>query len=80
MPLCVYFSHEVKFGSNWARKTKRARTNNTKYFKAPFTFGEYNENLQNQNPELWKQYQDADDTWKCTFFDFVFPAKETLHS
>lgn len=77
---CVYFCSEVKFGSKLARTSKPAPTNNTKYFKAPFCFAEYNKKLQNQHSGRWKQYQGADDTGNHTCFENVLPAKETLHT
>lgn len=70
---CVFFGREAKVGA------KRARTKNTKYFKAPFRADIYRQHLTNQHPERWQQYQAADDAGKKAFFEELVPVKKTLH-
>lgn len=67
----------------WPRRkvgSKRSRTTNIKYLAAPFCTDNYKQHNENQHPERWKEYQEADDAGKKAFFEGQLPVKKTLHA
>ena len=70
---CVYFGRESKVGA------KRKKTGNIKYFSKPFRADNYRQYHVTQHPQMWEQYQEANDEEKKRFFEENRPVKEALH-
>ena len=70
---CTTFGREEKVGS------KRSRTANIKYFRAPFRPEHYRKHAETQHPERFNEYREASKEEKAKFFDNFTPASNTLH-
>lgn len=70
---CTTFGREAKIGS------KRSRTANIKYFRAPFRPEHYRRHMETQHPERFNEYLEASGEEKAKFFDEFTPASNTLH-
>ena len=75
---CEYVGRQDAGTAGGARK--RVRSENSKYYRAPFRTDNMKNHLQSQHRDKWQEYQSLGAEEKKVFFDCITPVANTLRA